>query len=322
MQLLGIHHVTAITARIRENLRFYTGTLGMRLVKRSVNQDDVRAYHLFYGDAVGSPGTDLTFFDWPMPPERRGARSIARTSLRVTGEGTLAWWRTRLAEAGVEVDAVVQRNGRPALDFEDPEGQRLALVDDGGKGPEPRFWPESPVPSERQIRGLGPMVLSVPELAPTESALIRVLGMRREGDYEISGGTRGESTDSSTAYVYAMGDGGPHAEVHLVVEPSAPTVRQGAGGVHHMAFRVPDIEYDAWADRLDELRVPNSGKVDRFYFRSLYFREPNGILFELATEGPGFAVDEDVRELGQNVALPPFLESRRDEIEAKLQPLD
>jgi glyoxalase family protein len=316
MQLMGLHHVTAVSAAIRDNLRFYTRVLGMRLVKRSVNQDDVSAYHLFYADAVGSPGTDLTFFDWPMPRERRGTRSISRTHLRVTGADSLEWWAQRLREQAVAVTDVVQRDGRSVLDFEDPEGQRLTLLDDGGTGGEAVAWERSPVPAERQIRGLGPIVLSVPELAPTELVLTRVMNLRRVRDYALG-------DPQYTVTVYEMGDGGPQAEVHVAVQPNLAAARLGAGGVHHVAFRTPDREqHDGWVDRLNGMRIPNSGPIDRYYFRSLYFREPNGILFEIATDGPGFAVDEDATTLGERVALPPFLEPQRQAIVANLKPID
>jgi glyoxalase family protein len=164
MELLGMHHLTAISAAIRENRLFYTDVLGMRLVKRSVNQDDVTAYHLFYADAKGTPGTDLTFFDWPVPRERRGTRSIVRTCLRVRDHDTLKWWVQRFDEHGVPHGEVFERDGRLTLRFEDPEGQRLALVDDGGAGDPPTTWDRSPVPNEHQIRGLGPIVISIPTL--------------------------------------------------------------------------------------------------------------------------------------------------------------
>jgi glyoxalase family protein len=297
MQLTGIHHVTAVSAAIRENRRFYTGVLGMRLVKRSVNQDDIRAYHLFYADAVGHPGTDLTFFDWDVPRERRGSRSITRISLRVPA---LPWWVDWLRSHGVAV------SGQGT--FEDPEGQRLALIEDGGGGG--TAWAGSPVPPEHQVLGLGPVTLSVPELGPTDLVLTRVLGMRpvrRDGAVQV----------------YAMGEGGLRAELRVAVEPQLPPARPGAGGVHHVAFRTPsDAEQAGWAERLRAFRIPSSGIVDRFWFKSLYFREPNGILFEIATDGPGFAVDEDPASLGERLVLPPFLEGRRAEIEAGLKPLD
>jgi glyoxalase family protein len=316
MDLLGIHHLTAITATVRDNYRFYTRVLGLRLVKRSVNQDDVRAYHLFYADAEGTPGTDITFFDWAMPRERRGGHSIVRTHLRVAGEDTLEWWAARLRDQGVETGDVHQRAGRATLDFEDPEGQRLALFDDGGTGEDFVPWDRSPVPADRQIRGLGPIVMSGPTLTPTDVVLTGVMNMKGAGDYVDP------TLGGSTVHVFEMGAGGPHAELHVAVQPDLPVGRQGAGGVHHVAFRTSDNEYDAWAHRLGELGIPNSGPVDRYYFRSLYFREPNGVLFEIATDGPGFAVDEDPSTLGEDIALPPFLEPRRQEIVANLQPIE
>jgi glyoxalase family protein len=325
MHLLGLHHLTAVTARIRDNHAFYTKVLGMRLVKRSVNQDDVSAYHLFYADRVGTPGTDLTFFDWAMPRERRGVGSIVRTGLRVRSAEVLDRWRERLAEGGIPTpDGPVEEGGRLVLPFEDPEGQRLALVVDGGTGDPPEPWEGSPVPGEDQLRGLGPVTLSVRDVAPTARILESVLGMRLAGTHAApdSAGT-GQSVE---VHRWAMGapgsEAGPHAELHLAEEPDLPPAGLGAGGVHHVAFRVADGDYDAWAERLNEFRIPNSGKVDRYYFRSLYFREPGGILFELASDGPGFAVDEEVETLGERVALPPFLEGRRDEIVSNLRPLD
>jgi glyoxalase family protein len=315
MQLTGIHHLTAISADAPGNVAFYTRTLGMRLVKKTVNQDDVSAYHLFYADALARPGTDLTFFDWPAAPERRGTHSISRTALRVAGEPTLEWWMQHLAEAGARHGNIAPRDGRLTLDFEDPEGQRLSLIDDGGAG-EAHPWTRSPVPAEHQIRGLGPITLSIPELDPTDRVLTSVMSMRKVRDYPHP------EKSADTVHVYAMGEGGAAAELHVTVQPDLPAARQGAGGVHHVAFRTPDeTQYDAWAERLRDMRIPNSGKIDRFYFRSLYFREPNGILFEIATDGPGFATDEPLEALGEKLALPPFLEPRRRQIEAGLKRL-
>jgi glyoxalase family protein len=312
MQLTGIHHLTAISAKPRQNLAFYTGLLGMRLVKKTVNQDDVSAYHLFYADGKANPGTDLTFFDFPAAPERRGTNSISRTGLRVAGEKSLGYWKDRLKQAGGHSGDVTQVDGRLTLPFEDTEGQRLVLVDDGGAG-SASPWERSPVPAEHQIRGLGPIVLTVHDLARTEQVLTGVMNMRRERDYAAHG---------AQIHVFAMGEGGPTAELHVVESRDSATARQGAGGVHHVAFRTPDnAQYEAWAQRLNELGIRNSGEIDRFYFRSLYFREPNGILFEIATDGPGFATDEPMETLGEKLALPPFLEPRRAEIEAGLKPI-
>jgi glyoxalase family protein len=315
MDLIGIHHLTAVSAAIRDNHHFYTRTLGMRLVKRSVNQDDVSAYHLFYADAEGSPGSDLTFFDWPVPRERRGTNSIVRTALRVAGRETLDWWRAYFAEHGIRATDVTERDGRWLIDFEDPEGQRLSLIDDRGEG-DSHPWGRSPVPAVHQIRGLGPITISVPNLAPTDTVLRQAMNMRPVREYANPYG------EGTTVHVYEMGPGGAGAELHVAVGPGLPQGVQGAGGVHHVAFRVPDDAYDAWSERLNDYRLPNSGQVDRYWFRSLYFREPNGVLFELATDGPGFGVDEDEATLGEKVVLAPFLEPRRAEILAALKPID
>jgi glyoxalase family protein len=315
MQLTGIHHLTAVSADAPGNLRFYTQVIGMRLIKKTVNQDDVSAYHLFYGDGIASPGSDLTFFDFPSSPERRGNQTITRTALRVAGHDTLQWWRRRLSEAGAKTGEIDERDGRFTLDFEDPEGQRFSLIDDGGAG-EAHPWAKSPVPAEHQVRGLGPITMSVPDRTHTDIVLRELMFMRHVRDYPVP------DSDSDIVHVYEMGEGGPAAELHVAVRPKLPPAQPGAGGVHHVAFRTPNhAEYDAWAERLRSLRIPNSGKVNRFYFESLYFREPNGVLFEIATDGPGFAADEPMETLGEKLALPPFLEKRRAEIERGLKPL-
>ncbi|HUR42540.1 MAG TPA: ring-cleaving dioxygenase [Aestuariivirga sp.] len=306
MELKGFHHLTAITADAPGNHKFYTQTLGLRLVKKTVNQDDPSAYHLFYADGAGSPGTDITFFDWPVGPERRGTNSICRTGFRV-GEKSMDYWSQRLISLDIKHGKMQERCGRLTLDFEDLEGQRLALVVDEGASAT-HAWNESPVPAKHQIHGLGPITLSVPELAPTEAILTSVMGMTSHGrDGKI--------------HVFKMTGIGPVAELHVMVEPDLPRAGQGAGGVHHVAFNIPSADYQAWAQRLKEMRIANSGPVDRFWFKSLYFREPNGILFELATDGPGFATDESLESLGKTLSLPPFLEPRRAQIEASLKPL-
>ncbi|MET0676670.1 MAG: ring-cleaving dioxygenase, partial [Bradyrhizobium sp.] len=279
---------------------------------KTVNQDDVSAYHLFYADGKASPGTDLTFFDFPAAPERRGTNAISRTGLRVAGETTLGYWRDRLRQAGGVTGDVIEVDGRLTLPFEDGEGQRLVLVDDGGRG-EANPWERSPVPAEHQIRGLGPIVLTVQDLSKTASVLTDVMNMRRVRDYEAHG---------AHIHVFEMGEGGVAAELHVLEDRNSAPARQGAGAVHHVAFRTPDeTQYHAWTQRLTEQRIRHSGEIDRFYFRSLYFREPNGILFEIATDGPGFATDEPMATLGEKLALPPFLEPRRKEIEAGLKPI-
>ncbi|MEM9627133.1 MAG: ring-cleaving dioxygenase [Pseudomonadota bacterium] len=314
MQLTGIHHLTAVTADAVGNHDFYTRVLGLRMVKKTVNQDDVSAYHLFYADGKGAPGSDITFFDWPASPARHRRQSISRTSFRVP-VSSLGWWADRLAAEGVALKAVGERFGRQVLDFSDPEGQHLALTGDDPVSDD-HVWSKSPIPAAHQIIGLGPITLTLGELSPTERVLTSVLNMRRIeslADADEAG---------AVTHVFAMGEGGAAAELHLVIAPDLPFAVQGAGGVHHVAFRVPDEAYPAWAMRLEELGMPSSGPIDRFYFKSLYFREPGGVLFELATDGPGFAADEPLEHLGESLSLPPFLEERRAEIEAGLKPID
>ncbi|MFD1795983.1 ring-cleaving dioxygenase [Paracoccus aurantiacus] len=313
MDLTGIHHLTAITADAPANNRFYTDTLGLRRVKKTVNQDDTSAYHLFFADGKGSAGTDLTFFDWPVARERRGTHSISRTGLRVKEE-SLDYWAARLRDKGLLVGDIAMTDSRGSLDFEDPEGQRFRLTADQPGDANP--WERSPVPAEHQIRGLGPITISVPELEATETVLTRVMNMRRVRDYASPDG-------EGQVHVFEMGEGGPAAELHVAVQPGLPVARQGAGAVHHVAFRTPDVKtIHDWAQRLNEFRIPSSGEVERYYFRSLYFREPGGNLFEIATDGPGFAVDEPMETMGEALSLPPFLEPRRAQIEAGLKPLD
>lgn len=317
LQLTGIHHLTAVSSNIRENKRFYTQDLGMRLVKRSVNQDDVSAYHLFYSDKVGSPGNDLTFFDWSVPAERRGNHTVTRTALRVKDDASLRYWQQRFADLGTTHSDLRDTDGRSYLDFEDSEGQRLTLVTDGGAGDPPVIWEGSAVPAEHQIRGLGPITMSVPNLRNTDIVLQKVMNMRPVREYPDP------TNPAHTVHVYEMGEGGPHAELHVAVRPDLTAAHPGAGGVHHVAFRTPnDEQYHAWNEHLRHFGLQTSGEVDRYYFRSLYFREPNGVLFEIATDGPGFGVDEDLATLGEKTILPPKFESRREQILAGLKPID
>lgn len=315
MQFTGLHHVTAITGNAPANLAFYTRTLGMRLVKKTVNQDDVSAYHLFYADRNGAPGTDLTFFDWPQSVANRpGAGTIARTALRVNGRAALDWWAARLDQHGIAHSGVVAQGGWTAIFFADPEGQALALVDDGGApGGEP--WEHSTVPVAMGIRGLHAVALQVREIEPTALVLTHVMNFREARQYTTEAGHE--------VVVFTTGDGQAGTEVHVEHGGHLRAGQPGIGGVHHVAFRVPDeATHRAWLERLQSFRIPSSQVIDRFYFRSIYFREPNGILYELATDGPGFATDEPQAELGEKLALPPFLEPRRAAIEAGLQPLE
>jgi glyoxalase family protein len=317
MELGGLHHLTAVTTEASENVAFYTQVLGLRLVKKTVNQDDVSAYHLFYGDEVGRPGTEVTFFDWPhlrIAPNHAGAGEISATELRIAGRDALEYWAERLAEFGVAHGGIEERDGRPFIAFTDHEGQRLRLVDDAGSGVEGGVpWEGSPVPQEAGVRGLGAVELTVRELDPTAWVLTEVLGFRREGEYSHDGGR---------VVVFEVGPGGPGSEVLVVEEPGVPPARLGRGGVHHVAFRTPDDEeHAAWRERIQATGLGVTPQIDRYYFRSIYFREPGGVLFEIATDGPGFTADEDAAHLGERLSLPPFLEPHREEIEAGLEPI-
>ena len=314
LELTGVHHVSALSAHIGRSHDFYTRVLGMRPVIRTVNQDSPTMYHLFFGDGAGTPGSDMTLFDMPRAAkERRGNNSITLTTFRVAGEPALAWWAARLTEHGIANSGVSERDGRRVIDFDDSEGTPLSLIADGGVG-EAYPWDQSPVPAEHQIRGLGYTTITVPELAPTHEFLTEALGLRYDHSYRVAGAPRFQT------HVYAIGGGGAHAEVHVLVRDDMPRARYGAGGVHHVALRVPDGQRIAdWAHRLDACGYGNSGVVDRHYFMSVYVREPNHVLFELATDGPGFGVDGPID--ADRLSLPPFLEPRRSEIEAALKPL-
>lgn len=317
MQLHGLHHVTAVTGDAPANLDFYTRVLGLRLVKKTVNQDDTSAYHLFYADKLGSPGTDMTFFDWPQTgPNQRGTDSIVSTLFRVDGRAALEYWADRLTQIGVAVQPIEQFRGLDVLRFEDPEGQRLTLVDDGGAPIEGEVWDGTDVPAGFALRGFYAIALSVPTLDQVGMILERIL------NFEELERLPNPDNPAEEIVIFGMDGGGPGKEVHVFVQPDAPRAWLGRGGVHHVAFRLRDeAEHKAWNAHLNRVGLPNSGLVDRYYFKSLYFRISNGILFELATDGPGFDSDEPLETLGERLALPPFLESRRAQIEAGLQPL-
>ncbi|QKY71156.1 ring-cleaving dioxygenase [Lentibacillus sp. CBA3610] len=321
MELKGIHHVSALTANAANNYHFYTHVLGMRLVKKTINQDDPSVYHLFYADEIGNPGTDLTFFEIPRAGTTyHGISSISGTSLRVPTDDALTYWEKRLNEYNVDHDGITKQGERNVIHFRDPENQRLTLISDetnsGVKGG--KVWDDSTVPGDKGIIGLGPVKLTVRDPEPTIKVLTDLLTFSQTGSYPspVNG--------QADIRVFTTGEGGTGAEIHLEVRDDLPErERPGRGSVHHVAFRVDnEVELAKWKDRIQAERIPNSGLVDRFYFKSLYFREPNGILFELATDGPGFTTDEEIEHLGESLALPPFFEDRREEIEARLNPLD
>ncbi len=317
MQLHGLHHVTAVTGEVKQNKEFYTQLLGLRLVKKSVNQDDVSAYHMFYADKLGSPGTDMTFFDWPQTSQNvRGTDSISNTLFRVQGQAALEYWLNRFELNGVSHQGIESFDGRAILRFEDPEEQRLALVDDGGAPFEGEVWDGVDIPADFALRGFYATELTVPRLAQIDPILTRLLG------FEKVRAVPSLDNPHQMVGIYAMDGGGPGKEVHVVEMAGARPAFLGRGGVHHVAFRLrDDEEQQAWLEYLNKSGVPNSGLVDRYYFKSVYFRISRGILFELATDGPGFATDEPLENLGEQLALPPFLEPRRAQIEANLKPV-
>ena len=317
MHLGGIHHVTAVTGNASRNVAFYTQVLGMRLTKKTVNQDDVAAYHLFYGDELGRPGTDLTFFEWPdIGHHRHGVGTISTISLGVTGQDALNWWVKRFDDLNVAHDDIQTRGADNllVLPFRDPEGQRLELVDERGRL-ESTPWRRSPVPVEMAIHGFYAVRLTLRNLEPSQRFLTEVLGFRRSITYK--------TPQQTSVTVFEVGPGGPGAEVHVEIHPELPYHRfVGIGGVHHVAFRTPnEEEHRQWRNRIAEVNSTVTPVIDRFYFRSIYFREPGGVLFEIATDGPGFAIDEDVATLGERLSLPPFLEPRRQVIESHLRPI-
>jgi glyoxalase family protein len=304
----GLHHITAIAGPAQENLDFYAGVLGMRLVKRSVNQDDPGTYHLFYADAEGHPGTDLTFFPWThLAPPRIGHGLAVEVSLEVPDD-SLAFWGARLEKYGARLHPIDTRFGEKVLALEDPHGLRIALVESAGR-PRRRFtaWDGGPVPPERQIRGLYGAQIWERDTATTTRFLTEVLGFTRLGTE--NGWTR-----------YGFGAAAGIVDVRGV--PEAQRGAWGVGSVHHLAWRVDDEEHQlAMRSRVLSAGGHATEVIDRFWFKSVYFKEPGGVLFELATEGPGFAIDEDRAHLGETLVLPPFLESNRAHIERVLPPL-
>lgn len=311
LRLSGVHHVSAVSAHISRSHDFYTRVLGMRPVIRTVNQDDPTMYHLFYGDGVGTPGSDMTVFDIPgAVRETRGNNSITKTTFRVAGDVALRYWVDRLDALAIPHSGIATRDDRNVIDFDDPEGTQLSLIDDRGAG-DAFPWAESPVPAEYQIRGLGYTMMTVPQLDQTQRFLTAALGLSVDRAYSLG---------DVDVTAFAIGDGGAHAEVHVVVDATMPRGRHGAGGVHHFALRVPEGQsMDEWVAKLDGLGYSNSGIVDRHYFTSIYVREPGHVLIELATDGPGFEVDGPLD--GERLSLPPFLEPRRSAIEANLSDL-
>ena len=306
-QVFGIHHVTAISGAPQPNADFYAGVLGLRLVKKTVNFDDPTTYHLYYGDGAGSPGTVMTFFPWGDAPKGRiGAGQLTVTSFSVPA-ASLGYWTERLVEAGVRFEKPRDRFGETVLTFEDPDGLRVELV--AAARDDRAGYDGGPVPAEHSVRGFHHVTLAVENTERTEELMTGTLGFRRTGE------TEGRAR-------FAADEGGPGDVVDLSGAAGFPRGTMGVGTVHHVALRVPDEEAQlAVREEVASLGYNVTPVLDRNYFRSIYFREPGGVLFEIATDPPGFAVDEDLGHLGEDLKLPPWLEPRRPEIEAALPPL-
>jgi glyoxalase family protein len=297
MKLEGIHHITAITADGQDNADFYVGVLGLRLVKKTVNQDNPSVYHLFYADEKGSAGSDLTFFEYPGAAQGRAGAGMVHTIVwRVASEDAFAFWQERLGAAGREA---VLADGR--LRFTDPEGLAHELV--VAEVPDQPLIADHPeVPREHALQGFHAARAYAADPAASSALLADALGFTEaDGGWE----SRGDSRGGLWSYD----------------EPPAERGLQGAGTVHHIAWASQPDDHEGWRDRVGEAGMQPTPVIDRFYFQSIYFREPSGVLFEIATLGPGFTVDEPLESLGEKLSLPPFIEHLRDEIEPNLRPL-
>lgn len=310
-ELLGIHHVTAMTDNAMRNYEFFTNVLGMRLVKKTVNQDDIHTYHTFFADDVGSPGTDMTFFDFPNNPKGTpGTNSISRTGLRVPNDAALEYYLERFKEFGVENDGIQELFGKKVLPFQEADGQKYQLFsDENNEGVAPGTpWKNGPVPEEHAIYGLGPIEITVSYFEDFKKMLTEVYGMK-------------PILEEENVTLFDVGEGGNGSQVILRNDDTTQG-SQGYGQVHHVSFRVKDHEaIKNWEAKYDAMGMQHSGHVDRFYFEALYTRVGH-ILIELSTDGPGFMTDEPYETLGESLSLPPFLEPKREYIESQIRPFD
>ena len=312
-KLTGIHHVTAITSSAEKNYEFFTYTLGMRLVKKTVNQDDIRTYHLFFADDEGNAGTDMTFFDFPgIPKGVHGTNEIFRTGFRVPSDEALAYWAKRFDKYGVVHKGIGELFGKKVINFEDFDEQQYMLVsDEGDTGVASGTpWKKGPVPLEYAITGLGPIHIRIAQFDYMKQMLEKVMLMS-------------EVASEGDLHLFETGEGGNGASVIVEKNITLPPGRQGFGTVHHAAFRVDDKEMLLeWLDHMESSGFHSSGYVDRFFFESIYVRVAPGILFEWATDGPGFLGDEPYETVGEKLSLPPFLEPKREYIESVVRPID
>lgn len=312
-QLKGIHHVTAITSSAEKNYEFFTYVLGMRLVKKTVNQDDIQTYHLFFADDTGSAGTDMTFFDFPgIPKGVHGTNEISKTSFRVSTDSALDYWVKRFDRLQVKHTGIKEQFGKKTLSFVDFDDQQYQLISDelnkGVASGTP--WQKGPIPIEYAITGLGPIFIRIANFDYFKEMLEKVLLFN-------------EIASDGAFHLFEVGEGGNGAQVVVEHNTVLPLARQGFGTVHHVAFRVEDRSaLDEWINRIPQFGFQTSGHVDRYFFESLYVRVAPQILFEFATDGPGFMGDEPYETLGEKLSLPPFLEPKREQIEKLVRPID
>lgn len=312
-ELKGIHHVTAITSSAEKNYEFFTNVLGMRLVKKTVNQDDIQTYHTFFADDQGSAGTDMTFFDFPgIPKGRHGTNEISRTSFRVPTDAALEYWQKRFNRLEVQNDGIQTQFGVKVLPFSDFDDQRYQLISDenntGIQSGTP--WKNGPIPLEFAITGLGPVEVTIADFSYFKMMLENALNFR-------------EIDQAGDVHLFEVGTGGNGARVIVKHDENSPHAVQGFGTVHHAALRVEDREVlEFWIKRMEEIGYNTSGYVNRHFFESLYVRVAQGILFEFATDGPGFMGDEPYETLGEKLSLPPFLEPKREYIESVVRHFD
>jgi len=308
--ILGHHHVSMYTKDASETNRFYKKVLGLRRVKVSVNQENPTMYHLFYGDTVGSPGTELTFFEMPkVGSTHKGTNAYSRIGLLVPTIDSLHYWKNRLDEYHIKHGQLTRYAGRDALHFEDLEGLSFVLqVSNGDQLPFWKPWKKSPVPAEHQILGLGTMELTVSDLKRMTQTLVNVF------NFKVRNQTSEEVLCQSI-------EGDVFGEI-LLKKQDGPSIRLGRGSVHHLAFRVQsDDDLMYFEQKLIDYGLTTTGIVDRYYFKSLYYTDPSGIVFEVATDGPGFTIDSTIEELGKGLDLPPSLENKREDIESRLRPI-
>jgi glyoxalase family protein len=306
--IAGIHHVTAMAGDPQANVDFYTGALGLRLVKKTVNFDDPGTYHLYYGDELGHPGTIMTFFPWPLA--RRGVQGAGQATVTAFSvpEGSLGYWTERLSRLDVAFDDPKPRLGEEVLTVLDPDGLRLELV--ARAGDDRQGWTGGPVPAEKAIRGFDGVTLTEWNLDVTQGVLAETMGFRRVGE-------------EGNRVRFEVGPGGAGTRVDVLVSPAAARGHVSAGTVHHVAFRaVDEADQLAWREAVAESGLYVTPVLDREYFHSIYFREPGGVLFEIATDPPGFTRDETIASLGSSLKLPPWLEPDRARIEAALPPIE